>query len=174
MALATQSANLVWQKVSKALAGASPAAQDAFKALKVTLANQEGNPDLQFLAWTESGALAASGTGSMASSTGGVAGIAGSGTLYGVWAKKTGAGTTPAYFKVFDGTDNTVAATGSLVQMKFTNQDDERFYIDPVGVVFQTDITVSSLTGGTGVTETTGASDSQVGFIIIGAANATL
>ena len=172
MALATQSANLVWQKVNKALANASPAAQDAFKALKVVLANQKGNPDLQFLSWTASGALAASGTGAMSSSTGGVAGIAGSGTLYGLYAKKTGTGTTASFLTAHDATDNVTGTTQTLAVMKFTNVNDERFYIDPVGVVFLVDLTVSSTTTAAGTTETTGVSDSQGGFAIIGAANA--
>lgn len=174
MALSLQSSNLVWQKVEKALSNAAPSIQQAFKALKVELAGPLGNPDLQFGSFTPSGALAASGTGTMASSTGGVLTVATSGTLFGVYIKKTGAGVAPAHFKVYDGTNNTVAATGSLVQLKVTNAGDERAYIDPVGAVFQTDITVSSLTDGTGVTETTGASDSVGGFVIVGAANAAL
>lgn len=49
MAIALQGANLVWQKVTTALIGASPAAQLAFKQLKMVLATQGKNPQLQIV-----------------------------------------------------------------------------------------------------------------------------
>lgn len=169
MALATQSSQVVWKKVQNALAGASPAAQEAFRNLKVYMATQKKNPDLQFLSWTASGALAASGTGTMASSTGGVAGIAGTGTIYAVYAKKNGTGTTAAYFRIDDATNNETGTTKNIFAALFKNVGDEAVYMNPLGTVFTVDICATSCTTNGGTTETTGASDSQDGFCVIGA-----
>ena len=49
MAISVENSNLVWQKAKAALSGASPFANDAFKALKQRLATVGGNLNLQFV-----------------------------------------------------------------------------------------------------------------------------
>jgi hypothetical protein len=62
MALSTENANLVWQKVKMALMDASPAVQQQFADLKMYLSTQGRNPDLQFIPFTETQAIANGGT----------------------------------------------------------------------------------------------------------------
>ena len=169
MALTLQNSNLVWQKVRQLLTGASPAAQEAFRGLKVYFATQKKNPDLQLVSWTASGALAASGTGTMASSTGGVAGIAGTGTLYAVYAKHQGTGTTDAFFRVDDAINNVTGTAQAICGANLNATGDEFIWTNPNGTIFLVDLCVTSTTTFGGVTETTGVADTPHGFAILGA-----
>lgn len=159
-AVALQSENLVWQKVNKALAGADPSIQNAFRALKLQLATQKGNPDLQFFPFGQADVDAATG----------VAGPTGAFTLYGFYGKKPGTGTTAAFLEIHN--KNTVTgSTDVLASLYFKSQNDERCLIAPKnGIAFSSTTGTSIISATTigGATATTGDSDSQSGFIIIG------
>ena len=165
-----QDQNLVWQKVFQALAGqaqsgvsgaANPASHNAFRALKLQMATQKGNPQLQFFPFGEADVDAATG----------FAGPTGAFTLYGAWGKKSGTGTTKAFLEFRNGISGGAAASGVLVSMRFSGPGDEAEYISPSGLPFgqTTGSLVFSVTAINGTTATTGDSDSQHGFLVIGA-----
>ena len=162
--------NLVWQKVNQALStqgnsgvsgAASPASQNAFRALKLQLATQEGNAQLQFVPFGEADVDAATG----------FAGPTGVFTLYGMWAKKSGTGTTISFLNLRNGVSGGTGASGVLVSTKFSGPGDEGIYISPSGLPFgqTTGSLIMSVTAIGGSTATTGDSDSQHGFLVIGA-----
>lgn len=174
MALSLQDENLVWQKVNQALqtqlqpgstggaqTGASPASQNAFRALKLQMATQKRNPQLQFIAFGKSDVDAA--TGDLLT--------LGAHTLYAVYARKLGTGTTQGYLAYFDANTNTGATAQNSPVLAFKSQYDESFAMSPTGWK-QTNATgpvIASVTTPNGGTATTGDSDSQSGFIIVGA-----
>lgn len=171
-ATSLQDPNLVWQKVTQALAtqagtgsqaAADPASLNAFRALKLQMATQKRNQNLQFVPFGEADIDAATG----------YAGPTGTFTLYGIWAKKSGTGTTRAFVQVRN--NNTVTgagATGVLAEVGvFVNSGDEAVGIYPKGIAFTattgTVILSATTAGGTG--PSTGDGDSQHGFLVIGA-----
>lgn len=165
--------NLVWQKVNQALqgqagvgvvGGANPASQNAFRALKLQLSTQKLNFPLQFVPFGEADVdIAASG----------FTGPTGAFNLYGIWAKKSGTGSTRAFLEVKNQINTTygTGATGTLVSMSFKVSGDEGLQIYPLGLPFSqtTGSTIVSVTAINGATSTTGDSDSQHGFLVIGA-----
>jgi len=173
MALSLQDENLVWQKVNKALGvqtagtagtAASPATQNAFRGLKTQMATQQLAPQLQFVPFAYA---------DLTGATGYQFGISGAFHLYGLWAKKTGTGTTGAFLDVFDA--ETTTAANFMFGAKLTTGvltgavGDEVAFIFPQGLAFATDVTVITATTATGGTARTGAGDVFNGFAIIGA-----
>lgn len=173
MALALQDENLVWQKVNKALnvqtagtagTAASPTSQNAFRALKQQIATQQLGPQLQFVPFSYA---------NLTGATGYQFGISGAFHLYGLWAKKTGTGTTGAILAAYDAETTTAAnfmfgaklSTGVLTG----SNGDEVALIFPQGIAFATDVTIITATTATGGTAITGAGDIVNGFAIIGA-----
>lgn len=158
MALSTENANLVWQKVKMALADADPAIQEAFLDLKVYLATQKKNPDLQFIPFSEAQAIVNNGTDLVGAAS----------TLYGVYAKAARTtGTTAAFFAVHDAADNSATTTTALTQrIRLTGQKFCALY--PAGFALATGLTVSSATAVGGATEST-TPDGVNGFVIVGA-----
>lgn len=162
MALSLEDGNLVWQKVRKALANANPAIQGQFKALKEYLAQQKGNPNLQFIPFNEAVLVQATGY----SPIGGV-----TSTVYGVYFIKngtSGAGTgTDSWLTLANDTSNVTDATKFVALMtSVANQQVSAIY--PNGLVFGTDLTISGETSAQDGTEST-ANDSGNGFVIVGA-----
>ncbi len=173
MALALQDENLVWQKVGKALSvqqaglsgsSASPVSQNVFKALKLTLATSKLAPQLQFVPFSYA---------NVTGSTGYQFGISGAFHLYGVYAKKTGTGTTGTYLDFFDAETTTASSLKAAAYMSTgtsgAGPGDEIAWTWPAGVAFATDVTVIAATTATGGTASTGASDVINGFAVIGA-----
>lgn len=173
MALSLQDENLVWHKVNKALAvqtagtagtAASPASQNAFRALKLQMATQQLAPQLQFVPFSYA---------NLTGATGYQPGIAQAFHLYGLWAKKTGTGTTGAFLDVFDA----AAPSGALLRtcaflstgVSGGGVGDEIALVFPQGLAFATDLTLISATTATGGTAITGAGDIINGFVIVGA-----
>ena len=165
-----QDQNLVWQKVFQALAGqaqsgvsgaANPASLNAFRALKLQMATQKGNPQLQFVPYGEADIDAATG----------YAGPTGAFTLYGAWAKKSGTGTTLAFNELRNGISGGTGASGVLVSMRFSGPGDENVFISPSGLPFSqtTGSLIFSVTAINGTTATTTDANSQHGFLVIGA-----
>lgn len=157
MALATENANLVWQKVRAALADANPAVQEMFKDLKLYLASQKYNPNLQFIPFSEAQAIANLGTSL----------VGGACTLYAVYVKAARtSGTTAAFFAIHDAADNAATTTTIITnRIKATAQ----FYANvmPHGIAIATDVVVSCATAVGGATEST-TPDGVNGFVIVG------
>lgn len=173
MALSLQDENLVWQKVNKALGvqtagtagtSATPASQNTFRALKQDMATMRLAPQLQFVPFSYANITGA---------TGYQPGIAQAFHLYGLYAKKTGTGTTGAFLDVFDA----AAPSGALLRaaaylstgVSGGGAGDEVAWVWPQGLAFATDVTIISATTSTGGTAITGAGDIINGFLIVGA-----
>lgn len=156
-----EGANLVWQRVNKALwaTSGSPVEKAAFlRTLKNWLATQKGNPRLQFVSFSNvttdaqvSPEVSASGA-----------------TIYAIFAKKQNTAT-DAYLKVNDSA--TVAGGASGADMKICIPllvgNDEVAIIFQPGLIFATGIVVASETTAAGGTDTT-TGDGPNGFMIIG------
>ena len=172
-ATAFEDPNLVWQKVNLALSvqgsagvsgAATPAAQNAFRALKLFIATQDGNPQLQFFPFGEADVdITASG----------FTGPTGAYRLRGAWAKKSETGTGIGFLEFRNQINTTygTGATGVLLSMRFSGPSDESYYTNPQGLPF-TQTTGSALVCATtinGATSVTGDSNSVHGFMIISA-----
>lgn len=157
MALSTENANLVWQKVKMALMDASPAIQQTFLDLKMYLATQGGNPNLQFVPFSEAQSIVNLGTDL----------IGGASTLYGVYAKAVRTtGTTSAFFSINAAADNS-ASTATIFTQRFKAAGQKVAAVYPTGVAVETGLTVSSATAVGGATEST-TPDGVAGFVIVG------
>ena len=168
MALSLQDENLVWQKVNKALGNqsggpvtgtaASPISQNAFRALKLQMATQKLNPQLQFVPFSYA---------NLTGATGYLPGIGVAHHVYGVYAKKSGTGTTGAWLSVDDAASG---APGSRrYQTYLVTTLDEASAVWPAGLSMATDLTIGITNTSTGTTEITGTGDVIQGFAIIGA-----
>lgn len=175
MAVVTQSANLVWQKVKNAISVANPvlaagtnpptgqpgatgAASGAFLDLKMYLSQQKRNPDLQFIPFASEDAIAANGD----------LMITGAGTLYAIYVRgRRTSATTASFFQAFDALDNTTA-TATLVTSLFNVTGQEIVWINATGTMkFATGLTVAFDTTVAGATESTAALSGD-GFVIVG------
>lgn len=158
MALTVQDGVLVWQKVKNALVGASPAAFDAFRTLRVYIATQGGNPQLQFAPFAAEDIVTDTG----------YRPIGGACTLYGIYCKgRRTTGTTSAFIAAHDAADN-AATTTTIVTSRFKAAGQTFYWTSPGGIAFATDVTLSSATAVGGATESA-AADAGDGFIIVGA-----
>ncbi len=159
MALSLQDQNLVWQKVKQALTGASPVAQEAFLKLKVYLATQGGNPQLQYIPFGSADIVVNTGY----SPIGGV-----TSTVFALYAKNDGTGDgTDAFVRLYNDTTNT-DITKVFVSGVIQDDNDAFLAIKHNGWTFGTDLTISADTGaGTG-TESA-AANAAYGFVIVGA-----
>ena len=99
--------------------------------------------------------------------TGYLPGIGVAHTLYGVYAHKSGTGTTGAWFSVDDAASGAPGSRRMQGYLKTTL--DEVFAMYPNGMAMATDLTIGITTTSTGTTEITGAGDVIQGFAIIGA-----
>lgn len=162
MAVSTQDSNLVWQSVKKALANANPAAVEAFQALKIYLATQKGNPDLQFIPFSDALLTTATGYSPVGAAC----------TFYGVYFAKTGtSGTgtgTDSWLTIANDASNVTDAT-KFIALMTSVAGQQVFATYPHGLAFGTDLTISGETSAQDGTEST-AGDSGNGFVIIGAA----
>jgi hypothetical protein len=153
---ATVAGNTAWQKVSKALTNASPAAQEAFRGLKIYLANQALNPALNVAFFSQAD--------TSASTTGVLLGT-GQPKVYALYAKKGVVGTV-AFLKLADDVTGAGTAATWKVALNFTGTGDEGFYMNYAPTAYTSGIAVASHTTFTGATVSTGASTAQDGFVI--------
>lgn len=158
MAVSVQNANLVWQKAQIALdsLGASGCARDAMRALKAHLSQVKGNPDLQFIPFTEVQADVA----------GGSVLLSGAGKVYGIYVKKEDEGTDNMVF-LYDDATNDGTAGDAFAGLDLTLAKEEAFAIYPNGYVLGTGIVVTQYSDGIGATD---GSNGGNGFLIVGAA----
>lgn len=160
MALTTQAGNLVWQKVQNALkaANANPAQQGAFADLKVYIAQQKRNPDLQFIPFSAEQIV--TDTGFQAADV--------ACTLYGIWAKgRRTTGTTSSFFAAHAAATNG-ATTTTVSTARFKASGQEFAFVDGNGLAVETALTLSAATAVGGATESS-AADACDGFVIVGA-----
>ena len=156
MALALENSLLVWQKVKNALANANPSVQAAFIGLKKHLAEQEGNPNLEFYAFSEVQADDADGTGIVDAAC----------QLYGIYALKENSAT-DHYTKLFDNATVDTTTTDQRVVLPMFIASEPTFQIYPKGFPFAVGVTVTQHTTSEGTTDSSTGAD---GFIIVGAA----
>jgi len=161
MALTTEDGQRVWLKVEQYLSshdqgGASPAAVNAFRALKDWMVGAKGNPALQFVTYS---------TTNIGTGTDGY-NLTVVGKVYGWYGKNPGASTgTDSYVTLHNAADNaSVPFLTNLIQ----DPNDEFANIYPRGIAFGTDITISGATTAGGSTESA-LVDTAEGFLIIGA-----
>lgn len=159
MALVTENANLVRQKVKIALASAHPAIQEQFKDLLAYLATQGKNPDLQFIPFSEAQSIIDTGTDLVGAAC----------TLYGLYATTapTRVSTTSAFFAIHDAATNG-ATTTTIVTARVKALGQVYNVTAPKGIALVTGLTVSSATAVGGATEST-TPDGVQGFVIVGA-----
>lgn len=158
MALVTENANLVWQKVKMALMDAEPAIQNTFLDLKMYLATQKRNPDLQFIPFTAEQAI----------TNDGVDLIGAASTLYGWYAKGRRTTGTTASFLALHAAATSAATTTTLVTARFKAISQKLAAIFPFGLACETGMTISAATTVGGQTESATA-DAADGFVIVGA-----
>ena len=156
MAVSLESSNKVAQKVKAALANANPAAQEAWQAVKIYLATQKQNPDLQFMPFTEVQADVAGGT----------VLLTGAARVYFVFVKKENSATDNFTWIYDDATDDTTAAN-ARIEFPLLIANDEQFYCNPAGLTIATGLVVTQYTGPLGTTD---GSNGGGGFLVIGAA----
>lgn len=163
MAVSLQDANLVWQKVSKSLGnsggvsrGPSSAAAAAFRGLKEYLAQQGGNPQLQFFPIDEDAADVAGGT----------VLLSGACKVYGVYVRKLNEGTANTV-KLFDDATDDSTTTDQRISIILGAANQEGFQIYPSGFSLATGIVITQHTTVEGSTD---GSSGGNGFIIVGAA----
>ena len=156
MALSLENANLVRQKTKIALAGADPVAQDAFMSLLSYYATQKGNPDLQFVPFSEANADAAGGTAIVDAAC----------QIIGIYVKKTSAAT-DNYLKLYDDATDDTTAGDQIVAIPLLHLTEEAWEIHVKGLTMGTGVVVTQHTTSIGVTD---GSDGGDGFIIIKAA----
>ena len=159
MAVVLESSQLVWQKVKNALANAGPASQEAFRGLKQYLATQGGNPDLQFISYSEAQAIVDHGTDLVGAAC----------KLYGFYGKASRtSGTNVAFVAIHAAADNS-ATTTTLDTVRIKAAGQTFSIIHPRGHASETGLTIASATTVGGPTEST-TPDGADGFVVIGAA----
>ena len=165
MALSTQAANLVWQKVDIALNSASLSApiRQQFAALKAYLSQVKGNRDLEFVAFTDAGITGADGVVIADAAC----------KLYAVFVQKdgtSGTGTaTDSFVKAFDNATVDTTATDGRVVIPLLVAARTGVYFDHNGLDMAAGIVATAHTTYAGSTDST-AGDAGPGFIILGAA----
>lgn len=160
MAVSTQAGNLAWQKVKHALVNANPSVQEAFRTLKVYLATQKGNPDLQFIPFADADLVQATGYSPVGAAC----------TVYGVYFIKDGTdgtgNTTAMWLTVANEATNTTLAL-NLIALHTAIASQELFAVYPHGKAYGTDLTISAQDASLNGTEVaSGAAGS--GFVLIG------
>lgn len=156
MALSLQNSNKAFQKVNIALAQANPGIVSAFRGLKEWLCQQKGNPDLQFVPFTEAQADAAGGTAVVDAAC----------KLYGIYIKKENSAT-DNFFWAYDDATNDGTAADARVSLPLLVANDQSCYINPAGLDMAAGVVVTQY-----VTDALGASDGSnggSGFLLVGA-----
>lgn len=172
-AFLNEPANNVWIRVNIALssgvgaangigsAQANEASARILQQVRLFLATQAFNPNLQFVPFTDAQLTTAGGI------------LLGSGTprLYVIYIKKTGTtgvGTaTVSYVKFYDDATDDTTAAHERIALPLLAAAEEVLYISPTAVAYASGITAGADTTIAGTTDTT-AGDAGNGFIIVG------
>lgn len=156
MSLSLVAGNLAWSRVKIATMSANPAVQAAFAALKAYLAQQKGNPDLQFVPFTET----------QADAGGGTAVVDAACKLYGIYIKKN-TSATDNFFWAYDDATNDGTAGDARVSLPLLVANDESMYINPAGLDMGTGVVVTQY--GTDPLGAVDGSEGGSGFLLVGA-----
>lgn len=159
MALATQSASLVRQKVKNALLNADPGAWYAFKSIFLYLSSIKGNPDLQFVPIDGTEIDAAGGQDH---------GVDAACTVYAVYLKKAATDTDTYYALFDDATDDAGAGTDGRLSIGLLQSGDTFIGWYPDGIPMAAGIVSKGYTDFDGTTDANQA-DTPNGFLIIAA-----
>lgn len=159
MAISTENANLVWQKVGIALdaLGANSFSRAQFAALKAYLSQIKRNKDIQFLPFTEADCDAAGGT----------AILSGAGTLHAIFLKKEAEGTDNLFVAYDDATNDTTDAN-AILAASLKDSGHEVAVIYPTGLTLATGLLVTQYTSASGLGKTDGSNGGN-GFAILAA-----
>lgn len=158
MAIALESANRVWQKAKPYLDAATPAAKEALLQVKIYLATQARNPDLQFIPFSAEQIV----------TNGGYSPDVDACTLYVLYLKgRRTSGTTSSFVSVHAATDNS-ATTTTIWTARFKAAGQAAFFASGAGIAVETELTVAAATAVGGATESS-AADAADGFAIVGA-----
>ncbi len=129
--------------------------------IRMFLATQAFNPNLQFVPWSDAQVTTAGGL------------LLGSGTprLYVAYAKKSGtSGTgtaTVSYLKFYDNATDDTTSSAERLALPLLAAGEEVLYISPTAVAYANGIAVGADTTIAGTTDST-AGDSGPGFVIVG------
>lgn len=165
-ALATEAANLAWQRVKIRLSylEASADVQDRFRVLKQHLAQEGGNKNLQVITFTD------------ANLTTNVNSLDGALTFYALYVKKVGtisaagafAGTaTDAWVKLYDDATDDSTTGDARFSLPLLVANDEATFMSAAGLPVVDGIVLVAHTTSNGTTDST-AGDAGAGFIIVG------
>jgi hypothetical protein len=170
MALATVNANLVRRAVFNYLtsmatgtsAGAGdPSAVYAAKSFFLNLAANKGNPDLQFVTFNATDAVAGDGQD---------LGIDAACKLYLAFVKKT-ATAVDSWFRILDDADNDSEVVGDVVvEIKLNAASDQALLWFPNGIDFADGVVVTFTTTPGDTATQSSAADAGNGFLVLGAA----
>lgn len=155
MALTVESSNKIWQRANAYLSVASPFVQEAFLRLKIFLASQKKNPDLQIFPFSEADADAAGGT----------VLLAGANKVYGIYLKKENSATDNFFWLYDDATDDTTDAS-ARVSLPVLVANDESMYLNPAGLDMTLGLVVTQYL--TSAISKTDGSTGGAGFVIVG------
>ncbi len=171
MALATQSANLVWQEVKIALSAQSTTSpqgipqivHNQFAALKAHLAQTKGNPNLDFVPFVSTDIDNASGNIVMGFPC----------TVYGVYGRKLATATDTYLYLIDDATDDTGvhnSVSDARVVLPFLQTQDNVAAFFPNGLPMAAGLVIKAYTQGASDTDLTdpSGSDTPNGFVVIG------
>lgn len=165
-ALANEGANLTWQRVQIFLLSnkADEAVQLQFKQLRMYLATQQKNPQLQFLSFADADITGA----------GGIQLGTGTPLIYAFFVIKngtSGTGTaTASYVKLYDDATNDTTAANQRVILSLQAAADSALYMqfNPAGTArFANGVVVGADTTANGTTDST-AGDAGPGFVLVG------
>lgn len=160
MALALEEGNKVWQKVNMALANANPAVQAGFRGLKVWLAQQKRNPDLQLVPFLAT---------SVDDAGGHDLGIDAACRVYAIFGKKAATATDVYLYLFDDATNDNGAGTDGRANLVFLEASQEAFAIYPTGIPIVDGVVIKAYTDFDGTTDSTDT-DCPNGFVLLGAA----
>lgn len=161
MAFVPSDSGQVWQQVKATLnlgKGANPVAQAAFQALRLYLASQGLNPQLQILPFSEVDCDAAGGT----------AILTGACRIYGVFVKKEDEGT-DNLFLVYDDATNDTTDANARIALSVLEALKEAYAIYPSGLPMATGVLVTQYTSASGLGKADGSNGGN-GFVVIGPA----
>lgn len=169
MALATVNANLVRRAATNYItalatgtsAGAGdPSALYALKSFFLNLAANKGNPDLQFITFNATDAVAGDGQD---------LGIDAACRVYMAYVKKT-ATATDSWFRIVDDADNDSEVVGDVVvEVKLNEASDQALLWFPNGIAIADGVVVTFTTTPGDTATQSSAADAGNGFLILGA-----
>jgi hypothetical protein len=160
-AFAFETPNKVWQRVKIALGnstngGVNEVIQRELDALKLYLATQAGNPDLQFLPYVSTSV----------DDAGGQLLATGAARILAIYGKKLATETDVYLVSFDDATDDAGAGTDGRTVQPFLEASEESLFISPKGVILAAGLVMKAYTDFDGTSDSS-AADCPNGFVIV-------